>query len=93
MGGYMGRITGGGSLRGERILRSAEDQRILLYIIHTHTHIYTHITEHSKTYHKPLWKEEGGGDGNIMEGLNLCKIHCMHVWNYQSEIPHIINVG
>jgi hypothetical protein len=31
-------------------------------------------------------------NGNIMEGVNLFKVHCMHVWNYPNEIPCIINV-
>jgi hypothetical protein len=24
---------------------------------------------------------------NTMEGVNLLKVHCMHVWNYGKEIP------
>jgi hypothetical protein len=40
-----------------------------------------------------LEKGEGreGGNGNIMEGMNLFKVHCTHVWNYHSEVPLIIN--
>jgi hypothetical protein len=34
-----------------------------------------------------------GRNGNIMEGVNLSKLYCMHVWNYHKETPpHIINV-
>jgi hypothetical protein len=34
--------------------------------------------------------KEGAGKGgieNIMEGVNMFKAHCPHVWNYQNEIP------
>lgn len=30
--------------------------------------------------------------GNIMDGVNLFKVHCTHGWNYKNETPHIINV-
>jgi hypothetical protein len=27
-----------------------------------------------------------------MEGMNLFKVYCMHMWNYHSEISLIINI-
>jgi hypothetical protein len=27
------------------------------------------------------------GNGNIMDGMNLFKPPCTHVWNYSNEIP------
>jgi hypothetical protein len=45
-------------------------------------YIYTH--EHSIATNKHCLKK---GDGNIMEGVTLLKVHCIHVWNYHNEIP------
>jgi hypothetical protein len=55
----------------ERILRGTEDQ-----------------TQHNKT-HQTLFYRGGGGKGNenIMEGVNLFKVHSTHVWNYHNKIP------
>jgi hypothetical protein len=30
-------------------------------------------------------------NGKIMDGVNLFKIYCIHIWNYHSETPRIIN--
>jgi hypothetical protein len=45
----------------------------------------------TKHYSKEM--EEEGGNGDVMEGVNLFKIPYMHVWNYYNEpLPHSINV-
>jgi hypothetical protein len=38
-------------------------------------------------YKIPLFEKVGrmGGRKNEMEGVNLFKIYCMHVWNYHNE--------
>jgi hypothetical protein len=39
---------------------------------------------------KPCLKKEGGGNGTVMEGVNLFKVHCTHGWNYHNEPPLVI---
>jgi hypothetical protein len=48
-------------------------------------YIYTYEC-HNET-HQTIWKrgKRQRGNGNIMEGVKLFKVYCMHVWNY--EIP------
>jgi hypothetical protein len=48
-------------------------------------YIYTYEC-HNETQ-QTIWKrgKRQRGNGNIMEGVKLFKVYCMHVWNY--EIP------
>jgi hypothetical protein len=50
----------------------------------THTHPHTHIQECSIMKPIKCFEEEGRSvEGNEMEEVNLHKVHCIHVWNYQ----------
>jgi hypothetical protein len=40
----------------------------------------------NQTYQTLFEKEGGEGHGNIMERVNLFKVHCTHLWNYKNEI-------
>jgi hypothetical protein len=72
---------GGGGAK-ERILRGEEDQNTL--------HIY--VQRLCNKTHQILKRREGKENGNIMEGVNLFKVHCKYVWNYHNEPPHIIKL-
>jgi hypothetical protein len=37
-------------------------------------------------------RREGGGWGRIMEGVNVTKVHCKHIWKCHNEIPCTTNV-
>jgi hypothetical protein len=45
------------------------------------------ICQHNEAQQTLFEKGERGKNGNIMEGINLFQVYCMHIWNYYNEIP------
>jgi hypothetical protein len=57
--------------------------------MYTHTSTHTHkdnIMKLTKHYLKKSG-EKGGDYWNTIEGVNLFKAHCTHLWNYHNETP------
>jgi hypothetical protein len=57
-----------------------------MYILHYTLYTQTHK---NKTTCQILLEKGGGGRVNwdIMEAVNLFKVHCIHTWNYHNEAP------
>jgi hypothetical protein len=74
----------------EMLLEGEKDQ----CMSHTHTHIHTHTHTPTHTYEDSIMKptkhcfKTGRRDRtewNIMVGMNMFKVHCIHLWNYHND--------
>jgi hypothetical protein len=60
---------------------------------HTHTHTHTHTRQHNETHQMVLEKGWRGWNADIMEGVNLFKVHyiiTLYVYSITTMIPPLI---